>query len=80
MLRPPPDEVSPAQDRAGSPARRRTLALLWAAYAAHYLCRVNLAAAQSDLVALMMRGRARRPLPAAYAAGGTPGPSGEAPA
>lgn len=32
-------------------SRKYTLALLWITYAAHYLCRVNLAAAQKDLAA-----------------------------
>jgi sugar phosphate permease len=32
-------------------ARKVTLGLLWVVYAAHYLCRVNLAAAQKDLSA-----------------------------
>lgn len=32
-------------------ARKVTLGLLWVVYAAHYLCRVNLAAAQKDLAA-----------------------------
>lgn len=45
--------ISPRQqsDSAGSRARKLTLGLLWLIYAAHYLCRVNLAAAQKSLSA-----------------------------
>ncbi|MEN6641171.1 MAG: MFS transporter, partial [Armatimonadia bacterium] len=43
--------LQPNDDATTSLSRKITLALLWITYATHYLCRVNLAAAQKDLAA-----------------------------
>lgn len=50
----PPDHEPPAENSGGgtgAQSRKVVLSLLWIIYAAHYLCRVNLAAAQKSLSA-----------------------------